>query len=113
MSKSALKNAPSRKAATSSAAATVDKYARCKRHGKTRKDAARGQSTTNAANKEARASWQQKCRSPGGAGSESNNTFPHSTCNGKRNRFVRTGKGGNKVVGLYRNRLGNVRSKIK
>lgn len=58
------------------------------RHGKTRKDRASGAMARNAENKYSRAAWQ---------GDTKGSPFPVSTCNGQRNRYRVTGKGGETV----------------
>lgn len=65
------------------------------RWGKTAKDAANGQARRNADNKQSRASWQGDNRA-------SISNFPYNSCNGKRNRTVRTGKGNERVTISYK-----------
>lgn len=57
------------------------------RIGKTQKDRANSAQNRAYANRQARADWQNN----GG-------DFPYAHCNGKRNKTVFTGKGGNQVV---------------
>jgi hypothetical protein len=60
------------------------------RPGKTRRDRANNAHARNAANKDARATWQNDSKATNAA-----NSFPYGSCNGKRNRALkeRTGKG--------------------
>lgn len=64
------------------------------RKGKTAKDRESGAKQRNADNKRMRADWRNSMDARG-----KTDPFPRSTCNGKRNRFVVTGKG-NKAVYL-------------
>lgn len=57
------------------------------RKGKTARDRANGQTNKNYENKQMRASWQ----------SNPKDSFPASSCNGKRNRYQWTGKDGETV----------------
>ena len=58
------------------------------RRGKTAKDHANGQKHKNAQNKDSRAAWQNDTKG---------SSFPVASCNGKRNRYQVTGKGGETV----------------
>lgn len=60
------------------------------RKGKTRKDAANGARAKNQQNRDTRAMWQ-------GDSKRAVANFPWSSCNGKRNRYQVTGKGGQTV----------------
>ena len=60
------------------------------RWGKTAKDRASGAMARNASNKDTRASWCNDSK-------RSADNFPYSTCNGKRNRTVITGKGNEQI----------------
>jgi hypothetical protein len=63
------------------------------RTGKTRSDRENGAAHKNAQNRDSRASWQNNRRADG----SNSTTFPWASCNGKRNRFQVTGKGGQTV----------------
>ncbi len=72
--------------------AIIDEYqARRRRVGKTAKDRKNSATETRLINREARTSWM----SERGA---TNDTFPRASCNGRKNRFVTTGKNGKKVI---------------
>lgn len=58
--------------------------------GKTEKDRANGAKQKNAQNKDTRAMWQTDSK-------RSKDNFPRATCNGKKNRYQVTGKGGETV----------------
>jgi hypothetical protein len=64
------------------------------RKGKTAKDRAKHAHSKNAENKDLRASWRNS-----GNGKRTLQSFPWSSCNGKKNRYQITGKGG-KIVYL-------------
>lgn len=64
------------------------------RPGKTRRDHVSGAHTRNRENKLNRVAWQDLKRE----GKRSQNNFPYSSCNGKRNRSRITGKGGKQIV---------------
>lgn len=59
------------------------------RLGKTRKDRESGARERNWANKQARASWM---------GNKRSDAFPRMSCNGKKNRYRVTGKGGSEQI---------------
>ncbi len=72
--------------------ATIDMYqSRRRRVGKTAKQRKSGKLERNASNRSTRSDWCQDSRA-------SNSTFPRQTCNGRKNRFQYTGKGGKMVV---------------
>lgn len=60
------------------------------RNGKTAKDRANKATERRLANQAARREWQNDNRS-------TNANFPYDSCNGKKNRYVVTGKGGQPV----------------
>lgn len=73
------------------AKALVSQYnAKRIRTGKTRRDRENGAANKNAQNRDSRASWQNSRRADG----SNSTTFPYASCNGTRNRFQVTGKGG-------------------
>lgn len=73
------------------AKAMVDFYADKRvRKGKTKKDAINGQKSKSAQNKDTRAMWQ-------GDSKRAVHNFPWSSCNGKRNVYQFTGKGGHTI----------------
>lgn len=63
------------------------------RIGKTKRDRKNHSAQRNAANKAARAAWNNETTLKRSQGS-----FPFHTCNGKKNRHLVTGKGGNPQV---------------
>ncbi|MNK09884.1 hypothetical protein D3C87_278700 [compost metagenome] len=65
------------------------------RWGKTAKDRASGALARNTSNKDTRAGWMNDSK-------RSASTFPYSTCNGKRNRTVITGKGNSEIRLVYK-----------
>lgn len=84
--KSSKQDAVKRKLLT--LAELAEKYKRCVRHGKSRKDRENNARSKNFENKDSRASWQNTRRADG----SNSQTFPWSSCNGKRNRYQVTGK---------------------
>lgn len=64
-----------------------------KHPGKTQRDVKSGAAQRNHGNKLARAAWNNEMNTR-----RSQSTFPWHTCNGKRNRFEYTGKGGKRMV---------------
>ncbi len=72
--------------------ATIDEYqARRRRVGKTAKDRKNGATERRLSNRDARTSWMAERNA-------TNATFPRAVCNGRKNRFVTTGKNAKKVM---------------
>lgn len=65
------------------------------RWGKTQKDRVNGAAHRNTGNKEARVAWQNDSHS-------SISNFPYTSCNGKRNRTIVTGRNGQPVTNSYK-----------
>ncbi len=64
------------------------------RKGKTQKDVESGAKQRNHENKQARVAWQEQCR----GNKLREQSFPITSCNGKKNRHRVTGKGNTTII---------------